>query len=561
MSVWLTKKRLFIIHGWLGLNLGILLFAICLSGMVAVFTPELDWWLDPIRQVSPPADPNEQPLLWGELYQALHKAHPHAIVSSFMAPTTPDSAAVAVIQYPPADNRVVFIDPYKQEVTGQRTFLDIKSFIRIFHKQLYFVPDTIGFHGTLFVGIFSLILLGSVITGLCVFKRWWRAFYTIRLWRGWRIMWSDIHRCCGVWSLLIAFLLSMTGVWYFTELVLGQVEFLNREAGFNSVRDETVQLNSAALRPLGLDELVKRAKEYYPELTIDTILFPTQPQQAVTMYGQSEAVVVRSQANSISLDPYTGTIVEMQRGIDLPLSERLMHTADPLHFGTFGGLTTKVLWFVTGLALTIGILSGATVHWLRITRIQNNPCRHRYGWVISGLVTMLVLIGSAWSAVAFITDGQVSSRLQSREPVPVGTLDFTNLSGTLYLEEALEHKYQLVSVCFDDGLHIHIKEVIFEYGESAEVERGSFRALPDCLQGRVFLRKGQTFNVEQLYVKIRTADGTEYTSGVNASSSRGKSSVLVPPRPKVPAVVYWSIGGFCVALLIPSMLWLRYLRW
>ena len=41
------KKLLFMIHGWLGLSLGLPLFVICLSGSFAVVSHEIDWLARP----------------------------------------------------------------------------------------------------------------------------------------------------------------------------------------------------------------------------------------------------------------------------------------------------------------------------------------------------------------------------------------------------------------------------------------------------------------------------------------------------------------------------------
>ena len=211
-----TRKRVFKLHGWLGLNLGWLLFAVCLSGTIAVFTPELDRLLDSVRNIVPSGD--GQPASWEQWQNAVEMSYPGAaILYMERALSDRETPVVATVRCGPGDLRRVFIDPYSSVVLGQRSQLDLKSFVRIFHKQFYLVKSEIGFHGTLLVGWFGLLLLVSALTGLYAFKRWWRALYTIRFNRGARVFWSDLHRSLGTWALLVAIVVSVTGLWYLVE--------------------------------------------------------------------------------------------------------------------------------------------------------------------------------------------------------------------------------------------------------------------------------------------------------------------------------------------------------
>lgn len=42
--------------------------------------------------------------------------------------------------------------------------------------------------------------------------------------------------------------------------------------------------------------------------------------------------------------------------------ERIVHTVDPLHFGTFGGIATRLIWALFGLLLTGLAASGAFIY-------------------------------------------------------------------------------------------------------------------------------------------------------------------------------------------------------
>ncbi|WP_300381189.1 PepSY domain-containing protein [Henriciella sp.] len=61
-------------------------------------------------------------------------------------------------------------------------------------------------------------------------------------------------------------------------------------------------------------------------------------------------------------------ILLMTDGRDLSLHQRIGEAADPLHFGYFGGLVTKLIWFVFGVALTTLSITGSAIYALRIMR-------------------------------------------------------------------------------------------------------------------------------------------------------------------------------------------------
>ena len=45
---------------------------------------------------------------------------------------------------------------------------------------------------------------------------------------------------------------------------------------------------------------------------------------------------------------------------------RISEAADPLHFGYFGGITTKILWFLLGLSMSAMALTGVVIYSKRL---------------------------------------------------------------------------------------------------------------------------------------------------------------------------------------------------
>jgi uncharacterized iron-regulated membrane protein len=170
---WLTSRRLFVIHGWLGMKLSILIVVIVLTGAIATVSREIDWLLNPAIRVVP----GETRVSWGTLYDRVQAAWPEAHVAALHAPIGARFAAEVLI-YVGAERlpRRVYVNPYTGVIQGVPGWLNVQCLFRDLHRCLYM--PWIG--GLYLVSFFGFILLGSLITGVLVYKKWWRGFF--RLW-------------------------------------------------------------------------------------------------------------------------------------------------------------------------------------------------------------------------------------------------------------------------------------------------------------------------------------------------------------------------------------------
>lgn len=359
---WISNKTLFNIHGWLGLNLGLLLFVICFSGTFATLSSEVDWLLNADMRLKK----QHAPIQWEAMNQSIKTQYPEGRTLGIYKHTYSGNedyfSAVAYVRLPNGQTRKVYLDPYTGKILGDTSFFNVQRFFRSYHRRFF---D--GERGIFLVTLSSLFLFFSALTGFLFYKGWFKNLFKLRFGGGVKTFFSDIHKLTGIWSLIFTLLIALTGLFYFAEQMIqmsGKGEWL---VPAEPAVIEQTKLADFGPHPelLSLDRYVANAKKAFPELEIRSIRIPHQPNNYVYLDGQAGNAITRSRANKVYLHPFTGQVVHIQRSEELNTAELITDIADPLHFGYFGGLPTKIIWFIFGLAISFAILTGTYLWYIR----------------------------------------------------------------------------------------------------------------------------------------------------------------------------------------------------
>ncbi len=381
----LDRKKLFRIHGWIGIKLSILFFIVCFSGTLAVLSHEMDWLFNPDTR----AQYQEQRASRNSIVQQVKASMPDARIVYWEASREPYLCdQIHVTQ----DNHryYVFANPYTGQVQGHAS-LTIARFLRDLHYYL-FIPFQVG-HFT--VLIFGFLLLASVITALYFYRKWYRKFFALKKGKGPVVLFRSLHRVVGVWSIPLALLFAVTGIWYFIERTnLGQVSTI---ANTKTPEIQALGLDSVAFAQmdatLDYDQAIAAAKAAIPDLQVKDIFIPTQQDRPLYLTGTNTTPLVRHRANRVYIHPLTYEVVAVQDAGKINTVTWLNDIMDPLHFGYWGGLPSKIIWFLSGLAISGLVLTGIWISLKRKVRDAQKAKHQRLGkWKYANWAVLFLLL-------------------------------------------------------------------------------------------------------------------------------------------------------------------------
>jgi uncharacterized iron-regulated membrane protein len=399
-----------VVHNWLGLKLFLVLAVVLLSGTLAVFRYEIDWLIYPELRVTP-ADSLAS---LDDILAAVKTAYPEmGLGGEIPTGVGAGNLAIGIVGVSPDRGiRLIWVDPYRATVQGDTPLMTPGFFLASLHRDL-FIPDW----GLAIVCAIAVVLVVSLVTGLLAYRRFWRGFLRRPRLRTLRLLMIDLHKLIGLWSLWFIIVIALTGLWYFWTLVgepmLGFPQAVQKSAPPELAAERLEALGPDAPAKVSLDGALSRATALYPDFVAEYVSLPDHHGAPVVFHGNRGEILARY-ATTIAVDPFSGEILGADLASEAPLSSRIGAMVNPLHYGDFGGLLSKTVWFTFGLALSSLAITGVVIFWCRASQATAglaasllrafHPWRGAMGWfkplnwaMLAGLGTGAVMTAQFYS--------------------------------------------------------------------------------------------------------------------------------------------------------------------
>ncbi len=385
------KKIFAKIHLWLSLPLGIVLTVVCLSGAVLVFEGEITRALHPeLYQVAAPAD--ARPLQPSQLADRIGEQMPDSLhLVSLQLSARSDEPCMAAFRE--TGRKQLSVDPYTGHVNGWAESPAFFGTVRKLHRWLLDPPPSKGEKsvGKAIVGVSTLALVLILVSGLILWiprsRKVLRNRLQVSCSDGRRRFWHDCHVSLGFYATLLLLVMALTGLtwsfgWYRTaayalfggtQQTVAAQEDLSRKVDSGNRQSRARSGERTAGREHGETETRPFDHAVWDDVLEQLTAHYTAYKTIVLT--QTEAQVTRRSAmrriDRATFDPRNGRLAEITRYEDTPRQQRLRGWFYTFHTGTWGGIWTKILYFLAALIGATLPLTGYYLWWKRYSNKKN----------------------------------------------------------------------------------------------------------------------------------------------------------------------------------------------
>ncbi|KXI30072.1 PepSY-associated TM helix domain-containing protein [Paraglaciecola hydrolytica] len=351
-----SNRFWFQLHGWFSLPVWLLFCFVCVSGTIAVVSHELTWLTNPLARADNPHNLPTKSV--AELVAIVEQAYPTADVGSVIAL---ESYLANSVIFTDSDKpyAIAYVNQYTGEIQQINQDMTFINFMRSLHSWLLFPWPGNYSIGYYLVNSMAFVMLGALVTGLIIYKNFWRAFLQpkIRTNQGKKTLLSDLHRLAGVWSIWFLMLMTATGLWYLVQAVMWHNDIdIEPHAPIADISQVPFNITEKPQPLVSLDGALLMATQRFADFKPSYIMLPEHQRDTYKLVGSGDYVFYDQYAYNLVINPWTGEIEQEISPANMNTLQTIMHIADPLHYGTVGGIWTKLIWLVFGL-----ILSGMSI--------------------------------------------------------------------------------------------------------------------------------------------------------------------------------------------------------
>jgi uncharacterized iron-regulated membrane protein len=356
-------------HRWLGLVVGVLLCIAGLTGSLLIFQDQMHhWWY--IQQFGAVV-PTETKAAIPEIVERLQATYPsqNLTFESLSFPEGDKDPYVAWFSDAINHHLGVLVNPYTGQIMGDY------EWEKMWHGIIIRLHATLlaGEAGILVMGIVALLSVLLSITGIILWPGW-RKLVT-----GFKIKWNghvkrrnfDIHKVAGIITAVFLLLTGFTGfVWNIPQ---AHIEEAIYAITFTPKLSEPVSQPIANQQPLPLKDLLKRADAIFPNAKTTSINFPHEPKGVFTVVKKQAGELISWGSTTIAFDQFSGKVVRVEDAMKPSRAGAILNQFVPLHYGTFAGIYSRILYVFVGLAPVVLMITGLIMWW---HRKHTKPGRH-----------------------------------------------------------------------------------------------------------------------------------------------------------------------------------------
>ncbi len=398
-----TLRALTTLHGWVGLVAGFALFVAFYAGAITVFHHELMLWQSPQGEQRVESLDDAQGLLDETLER--HPAARKWVGMLFPGAESPQS----VIYWPDEKAAWHYASLDYPEGGTEPPHTALSELVNSLHYALGFPPA-----GTYLMGIVSLLYGVALFSGLVIHLPHLLAdLFALRSGRNLKRFWQDAHNAIGVLSLPFHLVFAVTGamlcLMLLLALALNPLVFRGELMRALPAATDTMHVTAPAEveAPLGrLAMWEARARQVAQARGLEAF----EPAYLkLTNAGDRNAVVEITgevplrlgTLGTVALDANTGELLASQLPGSRDANHAILTIAYLLHFGEYGNVAVRWLYFLLGIGGAFLFYSGNLL-WVESRRKRRQPEQARSALAMAR-ATVGVCLGLCVSvSVAFV---------------------------------------------------------------------------------------------------------------------------------------------------------------